>query len=311
MDEAVRIEGLTVSYGGATVLENVSLSVGGSDFLGIIGPNGGGKTTLLKAMLGLVKPDRGTISLFGRSVDGGRRSKFCLATQPKPRRGGGRRFVGYVPQYTQFDTEYPATVMDVVLMGRIGKGRLVRRYSKEDYSAARAALAQVELSGYEKRQIGELSGGERQRALIARAICSRPKLLLLDEPTASIDRKGQTDVYELLSRLKRDMAIIMVSHDIGAVSVYVDKVACLNRKLYYHGDKELRHDEIEEAYACPVELLFHGAPHEVPHRALREHEDIDLQEMRRESREENRGENSKENREAASHQENMEADADA
>jgi zinc transport system ATP-binding protein len=248
--EIVRVQNITVSYGGVPALENVTLSILRHDFLGIIGPNGGGKSTLLKVFLGLVKPDSGSVSVFGKTPE------------------QARSRIGYVSQRPSFDSDFPVSVGDVVLMGRYGKAGLIRRYSREDKAAADTALVRVGMSNFREKQIGSLSGGQQQRVFVARALVAVPELLLLDEPTASIDPTMQTEFYELLAELKKDLTIVMVSHDIGAISVYVDKIACLNRQLYYHGSKEITPDVLEATYKCPVQLIAHGT---VPHRVLKEH----------------------------------------
>jgi zinc transport system ATP-binding protein len=154
------------------------------------------------------------------------------------------------------------------MMGRYSNAGLFRRYSNEDRAAAEKALTQVDMLGYRENQIGRLSGGQQQRIFVARALVAAPKLLLLDEPTASIDTTMQTEFYELLEELKKSLTIVMVSHDIGAVSIYVDKIACLNGHLYYHGSKEITPEILEATYKCPVQLIAHGT---VPHRVLKEH----------------------------------------
>ncbi|KYH40116.1 MAG: zinc ABC transporter ATP-binding protein [Candidatus Bathyarchaeota archaeon B26-2] len=249
-EEVISLEDVWVQYNGVTVLEDITLSVQNRDFLGIIGPNGGGKTTLLKVILGLIKPNRGRVTVLGGPPE------------------EGRRFIGYVPQLTQFDREFPATALDVVLMGRLGHKGLLRRYTEEDMEIAYKALESVEILDLKDRQVGKLSGGELQRVFLARALAADPKILLLDEPTASIDEPTKTELYELLKGLNREITIILVSHDIGVISSYVDKIACLNRRLFYHGSKEITAETIEETYRCPVELLAHG----VPHRVLKKHE---------------------------------------
>ena len=248
--EIVRLEDVWVHYDGVPILEGIDLSIGQDDFLGIIGPNGGGKTTLLKVILGLIKPSRGKVLVLGNPPE------------------KSRDRIGYVPQHNLFDRDFPASVLDVVLMGRFGKTGLFRRYSREDTGAAERALREVGMLDYRGRQIGKLSGGEQQRVFIARALVADPGLLLLDEPLASVDSAIQTEFYELLEPLKHGRAIVMVSHDIGAVSIYVDKIACLNRQLFYHGSKEIGTEVLEATYKCPVQMIAHGT---VPHRVLREH----------------------------------------
>ncbi|MGP8321291.1 MAG: metal ABC transporter ATP-binding protein [Methanosarcinaceae archaeon] len=243
--KVIELKDVWVHYDGITILEGIDLVVEPHDFLGIIGPNGGGKSTLLKVILGLIKPDRGMVRILGDT--------------PKQ----ARRDIGYLPQYSLIDMEFPMNVWDVVLTGRLGHTGLLKRYSKDDKKAAYDALGEVDMCDYTDRQIGKLSGGQRQRVFIARALAGEPKLLLLDEPTTGIDSIMKKEFYELLNKLKEKMAIVMVSHDISAVSVYVDKIACLNHRLFYHNSKELAPDDLEAAYQCPVELIAHGVPHRV------------------------------------------------
>lgn len=250
MKELVTIKNLWVHYGNAVILEDINLSVYEGDFLGIIGPNGGGKTTLLKTIAGLIKPSRGSVLIVG---------------QPPEK---ARHLIGYVPQYNLFDREFPLNVLDTVLMGRISVKGVFHHHGEEDRELARQALETVGMLPYVNRQIGKLSGGQQQRVFIARALVSKPKLLLLDEPTSGVDTAMQAEFYELLENLKKDMGIVMVSHDISAISVYVDTIACLNRKLHYHGPKEITAEILEATYECPVQLITHGT---VPHRVLKEH----------------------------------------
>ena len=249
-EEVIKLEDVWVYYDGVPVLEGVSLSVERNNFLGIIGPNGGGKTTLLKVILGLITPNKGRVSILGRLP------------------GKSRTEIGYVPQHNLFDHDFPVNVWDVVMMGRYGRTGLMKRYSKTDKEVALGALQTVGMLDSKDRQIGKLSGGEQQRVFIARALVSEPKLLLLDEPTASVDVPMQTGFYELLEQLKEQMTIILVSHDIGAVSIYVDKIACLNRQLFYHGSKEIGPEVLEATYKCPIQMIAHGT---IPHRVLKEH----------------------------------------
>lgn len=247
-DEIVSLKNTWVYFNDIPVLEDVTFSLKKNDFVSLIGPNGGGKTTLLKIILGLIKPDKGEVFVFGKSPEKGRKS------------------IGYLPQYSFVDLSFPINVFDVVLMGRydaVGKG-----YSKEDKDRALNVLKTVGMLEYKDRQIGMLSSGQLQRVYIARAIARDPKLLLLDEPTASIDPEMQKSFYELLSELKKKMAVILVTHDISVVSVYVDSVACLNRRLFYHGSSEAALKKLEQVYECPIELLAHG----IPHRVLKKHE---------------------------------------
>ncbi|HEQ78143.1 MAG TPA: ABC transporter ATP-binding protein [Euryarchaeota archaeon] len=245
--EIVSLKDLYVYFNNTVSLGDINLSIKQNTILGIIGPNGGGKTTLLRVILGLIKPDKGEIRVFGKTPE------------------EGRKFIGYLPQYTIFDHSFPLNVFEVVLMGRY-RG-IFKDYSKEDKAAVINALKTVSMLEFKDRQIGRLSGGQLQRVFIARAIVREPKLLLLDEPTASIDPEMQSAFYDMLLKLKEKMAVVLITHDVGAVSVYVDEIACLNRRLFYHGPKEEGLEKIEEMYRCPIDLISHG----VPHRVLRGH----------------------------------------
>jgi len=178
--------------------------------------------------------------------------------------------VGYMPQKTLFDQGFPVNVLEVVLMGRYSRAGLMHRYGPKDREAALQALEAMGMRDLAGREIGALSGGEQQRVFVARSLVSNPKLLLLDEPTAGVDAAQQTEFYDLLCHLnrKKGIAIILVSHDITAISSHVNKIACLNQRLYYHGSKEMTSEDIEKAYGCPVEMIAHGTPH----RVLRKHD---------------------------------------
>jgi zinc transport system ATP-binding protein len=246
----VSIDDLWVYRDGHVVLEDINLELAERDFLGLIGPNGGGKSTLLMVMLGLIRPDRGRVEVLGLNpVE-------------------ARRHVGYMPQKNVFDLSFPITAQEVVLMGRYGRAGLLRRYGREDREAALRALEAVGMLDRAFKEIGALSGGEQQRVFVARSLVSEPRLLLLDEPATGIDAHQQCEFYDLLCELNRDMAIVLVSHDLSAVSKHVNKVACLNQRLYYHGTAELTPEDIERAYRCPVDMIAHG----LPHRVLREHD---------------------------------------
>lgn len=247
--EIITLKNVSVEYEGITVLHDHNFTVYNDDFIGIIGPNGGGKTTLLKVILGLIKPSKGEVRVF--------------ETSPLK----ARNKIGYVPQIIEFDRDFPISVRDTVLMGRLARKGLFRVHNKKDYDAVDKALKTVEMLEMKNRKTGDLSGGEMQRVMIARALASEPELMLLDEPTASIDPKMKTDIYNLLKGLKNRMAIILVTHDIGVISSHVDKVACLNCQLFYHDSKEIPRETLETVYQCPVDIIAHGTPH----RVLKEH----------------------------------------
>lgn len=247
----IEVEGLWFSYNGRLVLRDVKLSIRHGDFLAVLGPNGSGKTTLLKLLLGILKADRGTIRILGK----------------EPRRVSGR--VGYVPQDTSVNKDFPISAMDVTLMGRLGQSWRSHRYSDEDRCLARQALERVGMWDLRDRPIGKLSGGQRQRVFVARALAASPAILFLDEPTASVDREFQTELYEFLKELNDSMTVVVVSHDMSVLSSYVKSVACLNQTLYFHDAAEVTEEMIGMAYHCPVELIAHG----LPHRVLRKHED--------------------------------------
>jgi len=244
-EAVIEINGLWAGYDGEIILEDINLTLYQSDFLGIIGPNGGGKTTLLKCIVGLLKPFRGSIRLMGKSVK------------------EGRCHVGYVPQHIDFDRQFPIRVWEVVQMGLLGCRKLLQPITQADRELIEGALQQVEMEKFKDRAIGNLSVGQRQRVYIARALVARPQILLLDEPTASIDPQAANTIYDLLKRLNETVTILMISHDMNAVSSYVKSIACLNRKLYYHGDKEVTEDMMKAIYECPVDIIAHGLPHRV------------------------------------------------
>jgi zinc transport system ATP-binding protein len=211
----------------------------------VLGPNGSGKTTLVKLLLGLLRPARGSVRVLG----------------VPPERARGR--VGYVPQRVQFDLDFPIRVADVVRMGRLRRGRMLRPLGPQDQGAVERALATVEIGARAARPIGSLSGGQLQRVLIARALAQEPELLLLDEPTASLDERIGTGVWDLLQALSESMTVVVISHDIGAISRHVRTVACLNRRLHAHPSRELTPEILEATYGCPIDLIAHGHPHRV------------------------------------------------
>jgi len=253
----IETHNLNFSYNGQPVISGVNLKIQTGDFMAMIGPNGGGKTTLLKLMLGLLKADSGSIRIFG-----------------KPPKEVSYR-IGYVPQDIHINQNFPISASDVVLMGKLKPGRGWSRHAKEDRMDALQALERVGIGKYSNRRIGELSVGQKQRVFIARALVTDPDILFLDEPTASIDTKGQNEFYAILKELNQKITIIVVSHDLMVISRYVKSVACVNQSLHYHGDAELTGEMIEMMYdckiedTCPIELIAHG----LPHRVLHKHED--------------------------------------
>jgi zinc transport system ATP-binding protein len=248
-EEIIKLEDVTVTFDGETVLDKVNFSVKERDCIGVIGPNGSGKTTLLRVILGLVKPDSGTVSVMGAPPE------------------KGRWFLGYVPQFTEFDKTFPISVWEFAMMGRLPGSRLASRFDDEDRKKAEEALKRVDLLHLRDKQLGVLSGGERQRAYIARALANEPKALLMDEPTANIDEKMERGFYDLLAELRKETAVVLVSHDISIITVNVDSIACLNKQLFMHSPSEINEEVLEKTYKCPVEMLAHG----VPHRVLKEH----------------------------------------
>jgi zinc transport system ATP-binding protein len=247
--EVISIRNLWAGYDREQVLEDINLVVYEGDFIGLIGPNGGGKTTLIRVLLGLLEPTQGEVRIMGRPVQ------------------AGRSEVGYVPQLVEFDRDFPVSIWDVACMGRLGQRRLLQRYSPEDEERVSEALRQVEMFDLRQQPIGELSSGQRQRVYLARALAAQPKILLLDEPTSSIDPQVTSSIYELLRRLNEHVTILLISHDMKAVSSYVKTIGCLNRRLFYHSRREITAEMLELAYQCPVDLIAHG----VPHRILAEH----------------------------------------
>ncbi|MFO7754326.1 MAG: ABC transporter ATP-binding protein [Desulfobacteraceae bacterium] len=231
----VKMENVCFSYNGNPVLEDVNLVIGKGDLLAVIGPNGGGKTTLLKLIMGFLKPDSGRISVMGR----------------QPSRVAAQ--IGYVPQNVHINNSFPITVMDVVLMGRLGIDGKLRRFSGKSRKKAYQALEQMDIAGYAESKIGHLSAGQRQRVLIARALVTEPALMLLDEPTASIDTGGQVEFYKLLNRMDRDMTVVVVSHDLLVISNYVQSVACVNRTLHYHDDSVVTGNMLDTMYSCSAD----------------------------------------------------------
>jgi zinc transport system ATP-binding protein len=235
----VAIRDVTFSYDGTPVIDHANLTIGCGEFVTVVGPNGGGKSTLLRLVLGLLVPDSGTVEVLG-----------CHPEESKPR-------MGYVPQQSDTDPGFPATVLDVVLMGRLGRTRLLGTYTRDDTTAAMAALDDVELADLARRPFSKLSGGQRQRALIARALVSEPDILLLDEPAASLDIAMEKDLYDILHRLRERLTVLLVSHDLAFVSGFTDTVACVNRTVAVHTTSEVTPELINELYGRDVRFVRH------------------------------------------------------
>lgn len=229
---------VTFAYNGEPAIIDADLTVETNEMVALVGPNGGGKTTILRLILGLLRPQRGDVRVLGAT----------------PRRA--RRYVGYVPQHVRHDPQFPVNVMDVVLMGRAGN-RWGGRYSRADRRAVFEALGDVDMEGRASRSFANLSGGERQRVLIARALASSPTLLLLDEPTSHVDTAAEQKLYDLLEHLNERLTIVLVSHDIGVVSKLVSKVVCVNHHVMTHSTGELTGEVIQELYDTDVAMVVH------------------------------------------------------
>jgi zinc transport system ATP-binding protein len=241
----VTMKDVAFSYGGRSVLERVSFDIAPLDFVGIVGPNGGGKTTLLRLMLGLLEPDSGTVLLFG----------------DRPQRTRAR--VGYVPQFFGYDPQFPATVMDVTLAGRLGTSSRIGPYSTADKAAASEALSAVDVGELRDRHFHDLSGGQRQRVLIARALTANPDALMLDEPTANVDATVEDELYRLLKDLNRSMTILMVSHDLGFVSGVVKNVLCVHGHVATHATCDVGDvgaEYLKKMYGHDVRAVQHDHP---------------------------------------------------
>lgn len=233
----ITLDNVSFSYDGPPVIRDASLTIECCDFVCIIGPNGGGKTTLVKLMLGLIEPQRGSVRILGKS----------------PR--AACKSIGYMPQHVNLDPQFPVSAMDVVLMGRLGQTHRFGPYTGRDRIVALKALADVGLEGIAHRGFSLLSGGQRQRVLIARALACEPELLILDEPTASLDPAVQESLYALLSELNKTYTIVIVSHDVGFVSSFFRTVVCVNRTVHTHSSSELTSHDVAEMYGREVRLV--------------------------------------------------------
>lgn len=250
MDNKPLIELNNISAGydtGKNVIKGINLKVYQNDFIGIIGPNGGGKSTLLKVILEILKPNKGTLA---KNFD----SKENSA-------------IGYLPQVNQIDHSFPISAIEVVLSGFIGRKKYFGSYTKADKERAKQLLIKSALEDKIHERIGNLSGGQRQRVFLCRALINNPKVLILDEPNTFVDKHFETELYNYLKELNNQMAILLVTHDIGTISSLVKTIACVNEELHYHHTNKIS-EEILKTYNCPIELITHG---KVPHRVLDNH----------------------------------------
>lgn len=244
--KVVELEEVNLSLDGTHVLEDITLDIPAGDFVALIGQNGAGKTSLIKVILGALRPQRGTVRLFGQDV----------------RQFGEWHRVGYIPQHaTGFDPRFPASVWEIASLGRVPRRGLLRPLSSQDRQVVEAALETVGMASMRRRRIGELSGGERQRVLIARALASEPDFLVLDEPTAGVDPGMQEEVYEFLRSLneERGLTILLATHDLGAVLRIAKTVACINRRLVCHRSmaEGLTAEELVATYGSSLAALTH------------------------------------------------------
>src|SRR4030066_440991 len=246
MNIAIDIKNVSLSIKDREILKDINISLEEGHFLGIVGPNGGGKTTLVKVILGLIKPSSGSVSIFGASPE----------TLIK-----GKSFFGSLPQHQNIDPNFPASALDIVLMGRYSKAGFLRWPGGKDREKAMECMSMMGIEHLRSLHYSQLSGGQQQRVSIARALAGEPKILVLDEPSTGIDVVGQDDFYHLLKGLqkKMDLTILMVSHDIGTVTTYVDEISCLNINLYYHGNPlgALNDKIVTSLYGKNFDLLMH------------------------------------------------------
>ena len=247
-ESIVEIKNLGVRYDDIVALEHVNLTIYNNDFIGIIGPNGGGKSTLVKAIMGII-PYSGSIEY-----------STILLRHKKPH-------IGYLPQISSFDKAFPISVSEVILSGLQAERGLFSRYGRNERKRVEETLERVSLLELRNRAIGELSGGQLQRVMLCRAIISNPKLLVLDEPANFVDNRFENELYALLRDLNKDMAIIMVSHDLGTISSVVRNIICVNRHVHRHDSNIITEEQLRN-YDCPIQLISHG---DIPHTILGEH----------------------------------------
>lgn len=245
MNKILELKDITAGYDHQPVLKHVNFEICEGDFIGIIGPNGGGKTTLLKVILGLLKPFSGEI-IYHTSK---------------------QNLFGYLPQNNRFDQRFPIDVTEVVLSGLMSEKGLYKSYTRAEKNKAWELLDKYGMGNYKKAPIGDLSGGQMQRVFLCRAIISSPRILMLDEPTTYVDSSFEREFYAILKDLSKTLSIVMVSHDLGTICSYVKTIACVNRELHYHNSNLISEEQLQ-SYNCPLELVTHG---KIPHRVLINH----------------------------------------
>lgn len=245
-EKLIEVVNVTAGYGKNIVLRNVSLTINSNDFIGIIGPNGGGKTTLIRLLVGQLKPLSGEVVFHTK---------------------GNGSLIGYLPQANQVDKSFPISVKEVVLSGLLEKKGLFGAYSEKQKKTALSLMKQAGIEHLKGKSIGQLSGGQLQRALLCRALISQPQVLILDEPNTYVDSNFEGELYEMLRKLNERMAIVMVSHDLGTITSYVKTIACVNGTLFYHQSNQITNEQLA-AYNCPIQIIAHGP---VPHTVLLDH----------------------------------------
>lgn len=254
MNKIIALTNITAAYDEKIVLKDINLNVYERDFLGIIGPNGGGKTTLIKIILGQKKPLKGKVQFY--------KSKESIPEIT----------MGYLPQYSTIDKKFPISVKEVILSGLSRQKSIFHKYSLDQLKKVDEIIERMGLEEVKNNAIGELSGGQLQRTLLGRALVSNPEVIILDEPNTYIDKRFESKLYSLLDEINKECAIILVSHDIGTVLKNVKSIACVNETIHYHPDTEISEEWLEKHFGCPIELLGHG---NFPHRVLKSHDATD------------------------------------
>ena len=246
----VELKKISAGYDRKIILKDINLEVRERDFIGVIGPNGGGKTTLLKIILGLIKPFNGDLTYF---FSGNQKNNGSA--------------IGYLPQQNSFDRQFPITVSEVILSGLISRRKFLRSLSRDFSDRLDEILELTAMKDHRNRPIGDLSGGQMQRVFLGRAIISKPELLILDEPDTFVDNRFERELYQILQELNQHMAILLVSHDVGTISSYIKTIACVNNVLHYHPSNIISSEQLK-VYNCPIDIITHGT---VPHRVLHDH----------------------------------------